>query len=183
MGKRTALIAITSLILLLIQSSVTYSASFTYREVKPDIFFIFLILISIKFGLYPAYYCGAAGGFFTDIISVGRMGVYTLSFFLGCSFAGLFQKKIIFSKAPAVFLVFFTALFIKNLTVLILAAVFDGIMPALYYFKKIMLLELVINSLVFPFLYYPIFILKYLPFLYLKIKRAVSSRMSKSGLN
>ncbi|MFC1504506.1 rod shape-determining protein MreD [Spirochaetota bacterium] len=168
MVKRLILSSLAILALLLLQSSITFSKIFEISHVKPNILLVFVLLLSLKAGLFPSFFIGFSCGFLTDLISTGYFGFYLLPFYLTCTSIGYFKSKIQFNKITITFITFFFALLLYNFILFLLITLFYDLISALYYTKNIILLELVLNTLLFPIVYYCIMAVN---FIILKIEK------------
>ena len=76
--KRIVTVIITTLILLLIQSSPAYDLIRVALGAKPDLLLIFLTFIAFRYGSFDGVIYGFIIGLLQDIVSSGTFGSYAI---------------------------------------------------------------------------------------------------------
>ena len=99
--KRAITVIITSLILLLIQSSPAYDLIRISLGAKPDLLLIFLSFIAFRYGSFDGMIYGFVIGLLQDIVSSATFGSYAMIFLNIGFFVGFFNSRIFIKQIAA----------------------------------------------------------------------------------
>ena len=99
--KRAITVIVTSLILLLIQSSPAYDLIRVSLGAKPDLLLIFLSFIAFRYGSFDGMIYGFVIGILQDIVSSATFGSYAIIFLNIGFFVGFFNSRIFIKQIAA----------------------------------------------------------------------------------
>ena len=99
--KRAISVVLTSLLLLLIQSSPAYDLIRISLGAKPDLLLIFLAFLSFKYGSFNGVIYGFIIGLMQDVVSNSTFGSYAIIFLNIGFFLGFFNSRIFVRQITA----------------------------------------------------------------------------------
>ena len=153
MKKTLAIIGISAIFLLIYLLQVNFFSWFTIAGVKPNLFVIYIVIISLFAGNKVSIILGVLFGFYIDILNGRVLGISSIMFALVSLFTELMSKN--FSNDTKI-----TIVLIVGLSTLIyevgyyMASIWKlGINVELFQFIKIICIEIFFNSILTIILY------------------------------
>ena len=125
--KRVITVIITSLILLLIQSSPAYDLIRISLGAKPDLLLIFLSFIAFRYGSFDGMIYGFVIGLLQDIVSSATFGSYTMIFLNIGFFVGFFNSRIFIKQIAAGIFVTLIGYLIKVIALFLVSSIYSDL--------------------------------------------------------
>ncbi len=125
MIKRFITIIITSLLLLLIQSSPAYDLIRISLGAKPDLLLIFTVFIGFRYGSVNGVVYGFIIGLMQDLISSATFGAYALIFLNIGFFVGFLNASIFVRQVTAGIFVTLVGYLIKVIALFLVSAIYS----------------------------------------------------------
>ncbi|MDO6993835.1 rod shape-determining protein MreD [Brachyspira innocens] len=125
--KRVITVIITTLILLLIQSSPAYDLIRVALGAKPDLLLIFLVFISFRYGSFDGIIYGFIIGLLQDIVSSGTFGSYAIIFLNIGFFVGFFNTRIFIKQIAAGIFVTLVGYLIKIIALFLVTSIYSDL--------------------------------------------------------
>ena len=175
--KRVIKVVITSLILLLIQSSPAYDLIKIALSAKPDLLLIFLSFLAFRYGPFYGAIYGFTIGLFQDIVSSATFGSYAMIFLNIGFFVGFFNSRIFIKQIAAGIFVTLVGYLIKIIALFLVTSIYSDLSNVAVLMKS----ELLVGLPLTVILSSPAFILfeKVAPILYDKQKIYVNDDSTK----
>lgn len=120
--------------------------------VQPDFVLIAVVFFCLRAGWQKGIMLGMIAGFIMDMFSVGRVGLFTVSFGACGFFLGLFTRKLYFENPLTQSLIVFLFTFINASIYAVLSVTFNGVSLWNIFARKTMPLSLynfVVSLLIF----------------------------------
>lgn len=125
--KRAITVIITSLILLLIQSSPAYDLIRISLGAKPDLLLIFLSFIAFRYGSFDGMIYGFVIGMLQDIVSSATFGSYAMIFLNIGFFVGFFNSRIFIKQIAAGIFVTLVGYLIKVIALFLVSSIYSDL--------------------------------------------------------
>ncbi|WP_028330446.1 rod shape-determining protein MreD [Brachyspira alvinipulli] len=125
--KRAITVIITSLILLLIQSSPAYDLIRISLGAKPDLLLIFLSFIAFRYGSFDGMIYGFVIGLLQDIVSSATFGSYAMIFLNIGFFVGFFNSRIFIKQIAAGIFVTLIGYLIKVIALFLVSSIYSDL--------------------------------------------------------
>ena len=125
--KRAITVIITSLILILIQSSPAYDLIRISLGAKPDLLLIFLSFIAFRYGSFDGMIYGFVIGLLQDIVSSATFGSYAMIFLNIGFFVGFFNSRIFIKQIAAGIFVTLIGYLIKVIALFLVSSIYSDL--------------------------------------------------------
>ena len=125
--KRAITVIVTSLILLLIQSSPAYDLIRISLGAKPDLLLIFLSFIAFRYGSFDGMIYGFIIGMLQDIVSSATFGSYAIIFLNIGFFVGFFNSRIFIKQIAAGIFVTLVGYLIKVIALFLVSSIYSDL--------------------------------------------------------
>ena len=122
--KRAITVIISSLILLIIQSSPAYDLIRITLGAKPDLLLIFLVFLSFRYGSFEGIIYGFFIGIMQDIVSSSTFGSYAIIFLNIGLVVGFFNSRIFIKQIAAGIFITLIGYLIKIIALFFVMAIY-----------------------------------------------------------
>lgn len=125
--KRAISVVLTSLLLLLIQSSPAYDLIRISLGAKPDLLLIFLAFLSFKYGSFNGVIYGFIIGLMQDVVSNSTFGSYAIIFLNIGLFLGFFNSRIFVRQITAGIFITLVGYLIKIIGLFLVISIYSDL--------------------------------------------------------
>ena len=125
--KRAISVVLTSLLLLLIQSSPAYDLIRISLGAKPDLLLIFLAFLSFKYGSFNGVIYGFIIGLMQDVVSNSTFGSYAIIFLNIGFFLGFFNSRIFVRQITAGIFITLVGYLIKIIGLFLVISIYSDL--------------------------------------------------------
>ena len=125
--KRAISVVLTSLLLLLIQSSPAYDLIRISLRAKPDLLLIFLAFLSFKYGSFNGVIYGFIIGLMQDVVSNSTFGSYAIIFLNTGFFLGFFNSRIFVRQITAGIFITLVGYLIKIIGLFLVISIYSDL--------------------------------------------------------